>query len=163
GKRKLCSDPRDGGKADALDALATLDPRHAVLALNKAAMTGLTGTPPDDKWEAAGISPTGLLRAWAVQQIVKFAKSANQDERNLMRACLHGKLRDPYPLVRRRAAESLRELGDPNIFGHLMERVADPFWMTKQKCRLTGEKNPSEFSDPVDGGKEAALDALKAL
>jgi HEAT repeat protein len=76
---------------------------------------------------------------------------------------LRGALFDSYPLVRVRAAESLKTLGDKEAVPDLVRRVADDLWMAPQRIALTGNAYAGEFSDPEWGGKTAALNALREL
>jgi HEAT repeat protein len=67
--------------------------------------------------------------------------------------------------VRRETAESLRLLGDPATVPELMKRVADDRWFEERANENAIHRNPGfpTVSDPFQGGKEAALNALKEL
>jgi serine/threonine protein kinase len=149
---RWASDPKQGGKDAALDALRVLAPARVVEALVQALRSGRK----DRGFEKEGLSRPGLVRAWAAERL------ADCTGPEVVPALIEA-LRDDYPLVRRRAAESLGKLADRSAAGALAARVADERWLSPRRCRLTGAAFAEEFADPQWGGKQAALTALRML
>jgi HEAT repeat protein len=135
----LVSDPDTGGKGAALDALAELAPDRVAPALRDALKSG-----------------EPLVRAWAAQELVKHPSPETTQG-------LCGLLRDKAELPRKRAAESLKALGDPAAIPALAARVADDVWMAERRTKLTGGAFADSFGDPEWGGKADALAALSSL
>jgi HEAT repeat protein len=144
-------DPQHSGKDAALDALAAIAPERVVPALLIAlARKDKPGRKPPT------MSHRPLVRAWAAERL------AGHDSPETVKA-LCDALTDEYPLVRRRAAESLLKLKSAAAANALAARVADDLWMPQESVLLRGELSPSTYQDPEWGGKEHALAALRAV
>jgi hypothetical protein len=147
--------PNDGGKNAALAALKELAPDKVEKALLKAAKSKTSG-----------------VRTWATEALVEWAKddrsAGKKEQRNekakadseglegeelpaVVRAMVEG-MTDSDGTVRAQSAESLRKLGAKakGAVPALIKRVADDRW-------------PGGPFLPNDGGKNAALAALKEL
>jgi serine/threonine protein kinase len=72
---------------------------------------------------------------------------------------------EQHASIRRETAESLRHIGDPSAVPALAMRVADERWFDRIKNTFAKHRNPDKewVSDPFEGGKESALNALRAV
>lgn len=86
------------------------------------------------------------VRAWAATELATTMDKA-------VLAVLAARLTDGYPAVRKAAAETLAKVGDQDAVPALVQRVGDDVWVS----------SVNGLNDPRDGGKEAALGALKQL
>jgi Ca-activated chloride channel family protein len=93
------------------------------------------------------------------KEIVKGAAPKLNEDSPEIKALLEA-LKDRDGAVRREAADGLRRAGvrSPAVVDALKQRIADDVWIPKP--RFVGTK---PTGDPVYGGKQAALDALREL
>jgi serine/threonine protein kinase len=143
-------DPLHGGKEAALDALAAVDPERVAPALRDALARK---DPPNRKPPASSHRP--LVRAWAAERLVEY------DSPETVKA-LCDALTDDYPLVRKRAAETLLKLKAAAAAVVLARRVADSVWMKETHRDLLG-LIADYYADPEWGGKADALAALEVV
>jgi hypothetical protein len=130
-------DDSDAEKENAFLALQAIDPAQATKSLRSAI---------DSK--------NARIRAWACDKIATSNDSTLLPE-------LRTALSDRHGLVRKASADALRAMSpkDKETVEALEKRIADDEWISKAFAQ-TKEGN---VGDPDNGGKKAALDALKAI
>jgi serine/threonine-protein kinase len=99
-------------------------------------------------------SKNARIRAWACDKIAISNDAALLPE-------LHAALNDRHGLVRKAAADALRTMSpkDRETVEALERRIADDDWISK----AFSSTKEGPVDDPDNGGKKAALDALKVI